>query len=203
MSAQPHAHTQRTASLGAHCFAVLCFAPPPILSLASVLRTCGRRSPSRSLLSRTTTTHTYTHTHALLVLALGSDDETTGLPCLLLGVRCCCSFAATLGRGHPKTLTARANLAITLHNLGEVRRAEAEYQAVLEASIVQLGSDHEDTLSSMWDLCALLAADCFARPPGFVFALSMLLLLLLLLTLLCGCACATADVACVWLWLWR
>ena len=59
---------------------------------------------------------------------------------------------------------ARGNLAVTLDNLGEVRRAEEEYQAVLEAKIVQIGSDHADTLSTIWNLGALLvAADCFAR----------------------------------------
>ena len=94
---------------------------------------------------------------------------TTGSPRLLLGLRCRCSFAATLGRGHPKTLTARNNLAFTLQNLGEVRRAEEEYQAVLEAEIVQLGSDHADTLITMWCLGALLAADGLPRPLGFVF----------------------------------
>ena len=70
------------------------------------------------------------------------------------------------------TLQARGNLALTLNKLGEVRRAEEEYQAVLEAKIVQLGSDHADTLGSMWNLGALLAADCFARPLGFAFVLS-------------------------------
>ena len=70
-------------------------------------------------------------------------------------MRCRCSFAATLGRGHPKTLAARGNLAVTLEELGEVRRAEEEYQAVLEAKIVQLGSDHAATLTSMWNLGAL------------------------------------------------
>jgi hypothetical protein len=109
--------------------------------------------------------------------AVRSDDDDDGIaPCLLLGVRCCCSFAATLGQGHPDTLSARGNLAVTLEKLGEVRRAEAEHQAVLEARIVQRGSDHADTLISMWSLGALLAADCFARPLGFAFALSFLLL---------------------------
>eukprot|EP01046_Picozoa_sp_COSAG06_P035531 COSAG06_NODE_3827_length_4861_cov_61.488450_8_plen_161_part_00 len=60
-----------------------------------------------------------------------------------------------LGQGHPKTLAARGNLAVTLEELGEVRRAEEEYQAVLEAKIVQLGSDHAATLTSMWNLGAL------------------------------------------------
>ena len=99
----------------------------------------------------------------------------TGSPRLLLGVRCGCSFAAALGHGHPKTLAARGNLALTLKKLGEVRRAEEEHQAVLEARIVQLGSDHADTLSSMWNLGALLAADCLARPLGLVSVLSPLL----------------------------
>ena len=94
---------------------------------------------------------------------------TTGSPRLLLGLRCRCSFAATLGQGHPMTLTARNNLAFTLQSLGEVRRAEEEHQAVLEAKIVQLGSDHAQTLNTMWLLGALLAADCLPRPLGFVF----------------------------------
>jgi hypothetical protein len=104
-----------------------------------------------------------------LFLLCGPTTTTTGSPRLLLGLRCCCSRAATLGQGHPTTLSARGNLASTLHKLGEVRRAEEEYQAVLEARIVQLGSDHASTLTSMWNLGALLAADCFARPLGFVF----------------------------------
>jgi hypothetical protein len=81
---------------------------------------------------------------------------TTGSPRLLLGLRCCCSFAATLGQTHPDTLSARNNLAVTLKKLGEVRRAEEEYQAVLEAKIVQMGSDHASTLTSMYNLGALL-----------------------------------------------
>ena len=71
-----------------------------------------------------------------------------------------------------------------------VRRAEEEHQAVLEAKIVQRGSDHASTLGSMWSLGALLAADCLPRPLGFVFILFLLpeLLLLPLLPLrLCAC----------------
>ena len=124
---------------------------------------------------------------------MGDPTTTTGSPRLLLGLRCRCSFAATLGRGHPKTLAARNNLALTLQNLGEVRRAEEEYQAVLEAMIVQRGSDHDDTLRSMWWLGALLAADGLPRPLGFVFILFLLPELLLLPLLpLCLCVCARA-----------
>ena len=107
-------------------------------------------------------------------------------------MRCRCSFAATLGQGHPKTLSARGNLALTLQKLGEVRRAEGEHQAVLEAKIVQLGSDHADTLITMWALGALLAAaNCFARPLGICFSSFLLLLLPLLLLplLLLYCCC--------------
>ena len=112
---------------------------------------------------------THTHAHALPFFLPWGLTATTGSPRLLLGLRCRCSFAATLGRGHPDTLAARSNVALTLEYLGEVRRAEEEYQAVLEATIVQRGSDHADTLTSMWCLGALLAADCLPRPLGFVF----------------------------------
>ena len=128
----------------------------------------------------------------------GSDvltTTTTGSPRLLLGVRCRCSFAATLGQGHPMTLTARANLALTLEKLGEVRRAEEEYQAVLEAQIVQRGSDHAETLIVMGNLGALLAADCFARPLGFCFS-SFLPLLLLLLPPPLNCCVLWACIMC-------
>ena len=91
------------------------------------------------------------------------------------------------------THAARANLALTLQNLGEVRRAEEEHQAVLEATIVQRGSDHADTLRSMWNLGALLAADCLPRPLGFVCILFLLPELLLLPLLpLCLCVCVRA-----------
>ena len=81
------------------------------------------------------------------------------------------------------TLQARGNVAVTLQNLGEVRRAEEEYQAVLEAKIVQLGGDHADTLISMWSLGALLAAaDCQDR-----LALLSSFLPLLLPPLYCCC----------------
>ena len=70
-----------------------------------------------------------------------------------------------------------------------------------------LGSDHADTLITMWSLGALLAADCLPRPLGFVFILFLLpeLLLLPLLPLLplCLCACVRADTLRVWMWLWR
>ena len=169
MSAQPHAHTANSLSRRALlCVALL---RPPVLSLSCV---CAPHVRPPLALPRVAFSnnkrHTHTHTHALpFFLPWGDPTTTTGSPRLLLGLRCRCSRAATLGRGHPKTLTARKNLAHTLQKLGEVRRAEEEYQAVIEAMIVQLGSDHADTLSSMCNLGALLAADCLPRPLGFVF----------------------------------
>ena len=134
---------------------------------------------------------------------MGGLTTATGSPRLVLGVRCCCSFAATLGRGHPDTLAARGNVALALQNLGEVRRAEEEYQAVLEAKIVQRGSDHAATLGSMWNLGALFAADCFARPLAKALFSSFSLLLpspLYSAVSLCVCAALRLRMSCVWLW---
>jgi hypothetical protein len=175
VSAQPHAHTHKTASLGALCFALLCFVPLLSLLRLSSARAAAARPLARCFLQQQQT-HAYSHaySHALLAFsAVGSDDDSDdGIapPAAWLALRCCCSFAATLGQGHPTTLAARNNLAVTLKNLGEVRRAEEEHQAVLEARIVQLGSDHADTLISMYNLGALLAAAvCFAKTGWLCF----------------------------------
>jgi hypothetical protein len=159
-------HTQqKTASRHALCYALHCFASLFFLSCV-----CAPHVLSLVAFSNNSNAHILTRMPCCLFLR-GDPTTTTGSPRLLLGLRCCCSFAATLCQGHPTTLAARSNLAFTLQKLGEVRRAEEEYQAVLEARIVQRGSDHADTLNSMWNLGALLAADCFARPLGVGFVL--------------------------------
>ena len=162
-----HTHTQNSLSRRALlCVALL---RPPVLSLSCVCAPHVRPPLALPLVAFSkNNTHTYSHACLAFFLPWG-PTTTTGSPRLLLGLRCRCSFAATLGQSHPKTLTARSNKALTLQKLGEVRRAEEEYQAVIEAEIVQRGSDHADTLASMWNLGALLAADCLPRPLGFVF----------------------------------
>eukprot|EP01046_Picozoa_sp_COSAG06_P097597 COSAG06_NODE_43698_length_369_cov_2.951852_1_plen_81_part_10 len=76
MSAQPYAHTQRTASLRALCLALLCFAPLFFLS-------CGcaphvRQPLALSLVAFSNNKrHTHTHTHALLSFVTGGGGPTT------------------------------------------------------------------------------------------------------------------------------
>jgi len=85
-------------------------------------RAAAARPPARCFLQQQET-HTYSHACLAFFFAHGGLTTTTGSPRLLLGPRCRCSFAATLGQNHPDTLSARGNLAATLqeqeYTLGE------------------------------------------------------------------------------------
>jgi tetratricopeptide (TPR) repeat protein len=60
------------------------------------------------------------------------------------------------GQQHPDTLTCRGNLALVLHDLGQLDEAEAENRAVMEARELVLGPDHPDTLTSRGNLALVL-----------------------------------------------
>ena len=63
---------------------------------------------------------------------------------------------ALYGPDHRDTLAAQGNLAITLSDLGDVGRARALYEAVLERQLATLGPAHGDTLHTQGNLSALL-----------------------------------------------
>ena len=60
---------------------------------------------------------------------------------------------------HFFTCRARANLAATLIELKELEAAHVEFEAVLEAEIVQLGHEHQSTLQSKYNLARLEYAE--------------------------------------------
>ncbi|WP_052395842.1 tetratricopeptide repeat protein [Kutzneria sp. 744] len=61
-----------------------------------------------------------------------------------------------LDPAHPDTLTSRNGLALALHNLGRLDKAEEEHRAVLELRIRVLGPEDRQTLTSRHNLaCAL------------------------------------------------
>eukprot|EP01045_Picozoa_sp_COSAG04_P010136 COSAG04_NODE_612_length_11991_cov_17.359569_4_plen_195_part_00 len=66
-------------------------------------------------------------------------------------------WTALHGPDHRITLVAQMNLAITLENLGEVDRARALYEAVLERMLATLGPAHADTLLNQLNLANLLS----------------------------------------------
>lgn len=59
---------------------------------------------------------------------------------------------ATLGEGHPDTLTSMANLASTYKKQGRWEEAENLEVQVMETRKAKLGEDHPDTLTSMANL---------------------------------------------------
>ncbi|KAJ7678366.1 P-loop containing nucleoside triphosphate hydrolase protein [Mycena rosella] len=56
------------------------------------------------------------------------------------------------GEGHPHTLIAMGNLAMTYHQLGRLQEAEALQNVVFEKQNTIFGEDHPDTLIAMGDL---------------------------------------------------
>jgi tetratricopeptide (TPR) repeat protein len=54
------------------------------------------------------------------------------------------------------TLESRSDLAVTLHALGKLPDAEAEYRAIYDRRRMTLGSEHTDTLSSRNNLAVVL-----------------------------------------------
>ncbi len=62
------------------------------------------------------------------------------------------------GEEHPATLTARLNLAATLHAQGDLAGARQQFEQVLEASRRLLGEEHPTTLTARLNLAATLHA---------------------------------------------
>jgi hypothetical protein len=60
------------------------------------------------------------------------------------------------GPDAPATLASRCDLAATLHALGKLPQAEAEYRAILAGQTAVLGADHPDTLTSRNNFAAVL-----------------------------------------------
>jgi hypothetical protein len=67
-------------------------------------------------------------------------------------------LSRTEGADAPATLASRSDLAVTLHALGRLPDAEAEYRAILAGRSTTLGAEHPDTLASRNNLANVLQA---------------------------------------------
>jgi len=63
-----------------------------------------------------------------------------------------------LGDDHPNTLGAQANLAATLHELGDLQAARQLQQDNLDRRRRVLGDDHPDTLGAQHNLALTLSS---------------------------------------------
>jgi hypothetical protein len=63
----------------------------------------------------------------------------------------------TLGEGHPKTISAINNLAVTLVKQGQLKEAAAIMKEVFEKRKRILSEDHPDTISAMNNLAITLS----------------------------------------------
>ncbi|WP_185845457.1 tetratricopeptide repeat protein [Kibdelosporangium aridum] len=61
-----------------------------------------------------------------------------------------------LGAEHPNTLTSRNNLALVLHDQGDLAGAETEHRAVLQIRTRTLGTEHPNALTSRNNLALVL-----------------------------------------------
>ena len=71
-----------------------------------------------------------------------------------------------LGDEHPNTITAIANLAITLGDQGKLEEAAAMEREVLEKRRKILGDEHPDTITAMANLAAILGAQDNLKGPA-------------------------------------
>ncbi|MEM9598803.1 MAG: CHAT domain-containing tetratricopeptide repeat protein [Acidobacteriota bacterium] len=84
---------------------------------------------------------------------LGDYPQALELQEQVLSVR-----ARTLGSEHPATLTAKLNVASTLHSLGDLSAARRLEEEVLRARSRSLGEEHPATLNANANLAATLRA---------------------------------------------
>ncbi|MEI2814950.1 MAG: toll/interleukin-1 receptor domain-containing protein [Microthrixaceae bacterium] len=87
-----------------------------------------------------------------------TGDDSSRARFLTQRERCHGAHRRILGDDHPDTLTAKANLAVSLRALGDAAAARTLQQDVLDARRRILGDDHPDTLTAKANLAVSLRA---------------------------------------------